>query len=89
MLEGSMNERMQGTYWHLCYLFLLKAQYQTPKTKSKVTQSNGLISGICLYLNKRDSALYSYNCSGFLSGCPNTSYISDSLFESMHEIIRW
>lgn len=84
MLEGSMNERMQGTYWHLCYLFLLKAQYQHLKLNLKLLN---LISGICLYLNKRDSALYSYNCSGFLSGCPNTSYISDSLFESMHEII--
>lgn len=69
-------------------IFFTKSTVPTPKTKSKVTQSNGLISGICLYLNKRDSALYSYNCSGFLSGCPNTSYISDSLFESMHEIIR-
>lgn len=37
--------------------------------------------GICLYLRKLDSALYPYNCSGFLSGCPNTSYMSNKLFE--------
>lgn len=71
-----------------CCLFFTKSTVPTLYDESKVTQSCGLISGICLYLSKRDSALYPYNCSGFLSGCPNTSYISDNLFESMHQIAR-
>lgn len=79
---------MSGTYWTFLLFVFTKSTVPTLYDESKVTQSCGLISGICLYLSKRDSALYPYNCSGFLSGCPNTSYISDNLFESMHQIAR-
>ncbi|XP_052692345.1 uncharacterized protein LOC128170606 [Crassostrea angulata] len=39
---------------------------------------------ICLYLRKRYSAVDSYNCTSFLSGCPNTSHVSYKLFEKHH-----
>lgn len=38
--------------------------------------------GICLYLNKRYSAVDSYRCTGFLSGCPNASFVSNDLFKN-------
>lgn len=81
---------MPGTYWtSLVYFFLLiKSTVQTYYDVSKCSKSNCLFLGICLYLSKRDSALYSYNCSGFLSGCPTTSYTSDKLFESMHHKLK-
>lgn len=87
ILERLRNKSLSGTYWTFLLFVFTKSTVPTPYDESKVTQSNGLISGICLYLSKQDSALYPYHCSGFLSGCPNTSFISDSLFESMLEII--
>lgn len=40
------------------------------------------VSGICLYLSKRYSAVDSFNCTAFQSGCPNSSHVSNKLFES-------
>uniref|UniRef100_A0A8W8ML17 Novel STAND NTPase 3 domain-containing protein n=1 Tax=Magallana gigas TaxID=29159 RepID=A0A8W8ML17_MAGGI len=37
--------------------------------------------GICLFLFKQYSLVDSYNCSHFESGCPNTSFVSNKLFE--------
>lgn len=74
---------------HLWYFFLsIKSTVQTSYGVSKCSKSNGLFLGICLYLRKKDSALYTHNCSGFLSGCPTTSYTSDKLFESMHHKLK-
>ncbi|XP_052695771.1 uncharacterized protein LOC128174201 [Crassostrea angulata] len=39
---------------------------------------------ICLYLSKRYSAVYSYDCNDFLYGCPNSSYVSYKLFKNPH-----
>uniref|UniRef100_A0A8W8NYJ4 Novel STAND NTPase 3 domain-containing protein n=1 Tax=Magallana gigas TaxID=29159 RepID=A0A8W8NYJ4_MAGGI len=38
--------------------------------------------GICLYLSKRYSAVDSYSCTSFISGCPNTSFVSYNLFKN-------
>lgn len=37
--------------------------------------------GICLYWDKQDSNIYSYDCSTFRSGCPDFSFSSRELFK--------
>lgn len=89
MLMRLRNESVPGTNCtSLVYIFFVKRTITTIYDESKVSKFNGLISVICLYLRKLDSALYPYNCSGFLSGCPNTSYMSNKLFESKHHTLK-
>lgn len=37
--------------------------------------------GVCLYLSKRVSRLWSYNCSNFSFGCPSVNYMSSKSFQ--------
>lgn len=46
------------------------------------------VSGICLYLSKHYSAVDSYSCTHFQSGCPNSSHISNKMFESKYSIFQ-
>lgn len=32
------------------------------------------ISGLCMFLRKRDSFIDAYNCRNFVEGCPNSTY---------------
>lgn len=44
------------------------------------------VLGICLFLSMRYSAVDSYSCTHFQSGCPNSSHVSAKLFESEYLI---
>lgn len=48
-----------------------------------------LFSGSCLYLKKDDSAIYSYSCSSFQSGCHNTSFSSQDLFQRKSQKVMY
>uniref|UniRef100_K1QW87 Uncharacterized protein n=1 Tax=Magallana gigas TaxID=29159 RepID=K1QW87_MAGGI len=39
-----------------------------------------MFSGICLYLYKRYSRVYSYNCSHFRYGCPDSNYFTSEVY---------
>lgn len=57
--------------------------YSIDEMENSFTEKNEnvhFLAGLCLYLEKRGIGLGFHNCSNFSSGCPNSSYSSETIY---------